>query len=227
MFSLLKNLLADKPEIRRQAKEALLETPDPVAVTLLIEELKDTNEWRRVWAAQKLASIGDPAAILPLIELLKDANPEVCKWAGWALTAMGGLATKITQYKIKQESEYERANMYLAFCGLEHQEAINVLLDGLKDTDPWIRAKIAQALAFTPAFPCLQALLDATRDDNSKVREEACRSIGRIISDFDRKGLKLSEEFFVQIKQALTLAAEDNSVDVQAAAAFVLESFKP
>lgn len=123
--------------------------PDASRIPLYIEDLSDSNEVVRAWAATVLGQLGPTAepAIPPLLLALEDRSPDVRSRAAFALGRIGPKA----------------------------EPAIPMLLQLLKDRHPEVRSHSALALgSIRPATPdVIAALHAATQDPDPAVQRSA------------------------------------------------------
>lgn len=87
----------------------------------------------------------------------------------------GYLITKKKEYGKKWQDDYK------PLCYTKDKSAISILIDLLKDNDPYIRAFTARALGFLGDSTALDTIREvANRDPNQKVRERAREAYKRI-----------------------------------------------
>jgi hypothetical protein len=127
---------------------------DPAVVDRLITELKDTDPDVRTQAASRLGEIG-AHAIRPLTEALNNPDAKIRAGAITSLTYIAGQSGSDRQDIIralvgalKRDATAEvRSEAAAALGSLRVRDALDALIDALKDPDPSVRATAAQALA--------------------------------------------------------------------------------
>lgn len=87
----------------------------------------------------------------------------------------GYLVTKKKEYGKKWQEDYK------SLCYTKDKSATSILIDLLKDKDPYIRAFTARALGFLGDQTAIEPIREvATRDPNQKVRSRAREAYKRI-----------------------------------------------
>ena len=148
--------------VREQAAKSLGHLKDPQAVQGLMITCRDRDGAVKSAAAEALGRIGDPKAIPALIKLFKDPSKIVRETAGTALVYIG-------------------------------DESIPALINALKDPHFVIRCHGVRALggmttdyqvgrAWTKDARVVDALVEALKDEDRAVREDATIALG-IIGD--------------------------------------------
>lgn len=157
---LIASLKDERWRVREQAAKALGKIRDPRAVDQLIVACRDRDGAVKSAAAEALGRIGHEKAVPALIKLFKDTSKTVRETAGTALVSIG-------------------------------QPAVQALVDCLKDPYFVVRCHGARALGgMTTDYQIgrswvrdpqvVDALLDALKDPDRAVREDATIALGHI-----------------------------------------------
>jgi len=156
-FRPLLEKLADKdPHIRAAAARAVGDMGDKSAVIKLIPLLHDPDGYVHDAAAEALVKLGDRSAVAPLIQILTGhdttnvtskgliINSGLGFTAGWQLTAA-----------------QTRTRAAQALGIVQAPEAVDPLIESLKDKDPVFRAAVATALGQIRSPKAVDPLQDA------------------------------------------------------------------
>lgn len=166
------------PLQRWGAIAALGETSDPKAVPILLKGLKDEDENIRAVAAVSLGKLRYEKVASQLVAAMADKSERVQACAEWALENIGKKAIPEIMEGAKRTAIRLRAFRLLG--RLKAREALPILIDGLDDRKPEIRAMAAWALGEIGderAIPELQQLL---KDKDPEVRREAVIALGKL-----------------------------------------------
>ena len=154
---LLRKLDDKDPHVRAAAARALGDMGDKSAVTKLLPLIHDSNRYVHDAAAEALGKLGDRSAVTPLLQILSgrgDTTNETSKGliigsglgftAGWQLTAA-----------------QTRTRAAQALGVLQAPEAVDSLIEALKDKDPAFRIAVATSLGQIRAPKAVDPLQDA------------------------------------------------------------------
>jgi HEAT repeat protein len=201
-----------------------LATLGPRAVPLCVRSLEEKGPLR-FYALQLVIKVGPDAApaVPAIIATLADPQPELRRESLFALGAIGPAAAKATD-KIAaaltdEDTEVRHAACYaLGKIGADAKAALPALQKAMASDDAFLQmAAVWAALKISPADHELRVkavpyLIKAVTDERVHVRLEAVNMLGELGADA-KKSLS-----------ALQGALEDESEDVQAAAAVALEA---
>jgi len=132
---------------------------------------------KRIREAADLAGQMDPSAAGKLATLLSDADPAVRYWAATGLTALGDGAKSATDALLKvlrDASPDVRLAAAEALCSLGRcDDALPVLIEGLKHDSEWVRLRAANVLdrIDCKARSALKEMKHASKDPNRDVRK--------------------------------------------------------
>lgn len=148
-------------------------------------------------ALRILSYFGDSAALQPLLNGLKDADPRVQEAAIHGLPFVDNEAAVAALYK-SAESDVARTRALsmrsLGQLQSGNEKVYSLLLNGLTDTDPWVRYYSCQSigrLGFVPASSDVSKLLN---DDAGQVRVAAVEALSHLDSTFAHKALRQAAE---------------------------------
>ena len=156
----------------------------------LINALKDKDAGVRLKAAEELGKLADPRAVDPLIEALRyDENSDVRQKAAWALGEIGDpRAIDPLSYSSVKDVDYHVRDQTVAVLQkstagghkVDTRSADSIIV-ALKDEDPDVRYRAAQALGQIKNTTALDSLIEALRnDENWGVRQQAAWALGEI-----------------------------------------------
>ncbi|MEM3071817.1 MAG: HEAT repeat domain-containing protein, partial [Candidatus Anstonellales archaeon] len=174
--------------MREKAAEALGEIGDARAVPALIDALKDWEQNVRENAAKAIGKIaekgGDCSAAVPaLIDALKDKNEDVREGAAEALGEIGDArAVPALIDALKDEKWYVRGGAAIALGKIGvNEEQLKEITRMLEEGKTWEeRNGAAIALGKIGDARAVPALIDALKDKNENVRENAAEALGEI-----------------------------------------------
>ena len=132
---------------------------------------------QRIREAADLAGQMNPGAVGKLAILLSDADPAVRYWGAVGLTALGEgakSATDALSKALRDASPDVRLAAAEALCSLGRcDDALPVLIDGLKHDSEWVRLRAANVLDRIDgkARPALAEMKRASKDPNRDVRK--------------------------------------------------------
>ncbi len=150
------------PDLRvRYAAAADLGQIGSPAVPALMEALKDTSEYVRIFAADTLGQIRDPQAVPALTESLEDRNRPVRMYASRALMEIGFPAVPALIVALQDTDANVRQSAALALGGIDDPRVVPALIVALQDTDAMVRLFSAVALGGIASRNPHPALRDA------------------------------------------------------------------
>jgi HEAT repeat protein len=121
---------------------------DPDATPVLIEALRDGNQYVREAAAQAFADKPDKLALQPLLAALHDAEDVVQAASALALAALGDSAAVEPLGTMLRAgvSPYVRRRVLWALSFFDHSDVPGLLRLALQDEDPHVQATAEEAL---------------------------------------------------------------------------------
>jgi HEAT repeat protein len=178
---LVANLKSPNAETRREAAAALARSRRREAVPHLAALVRDPDTRVRREVVRALRELRDLSAVPALLTSLKDAEREV------RLDAVGALVDAYTEppptgplvrllQPFSDDYTAEIASPYQQVDPAVH-EALAVLL---RDPEPQVRARAAQALGLLAGTPATDALVAALQDTDPDVRGAAATALGRV-----------------------------------------------
>ncbi len=210
----LRKALGDRDgTVRSAAAEALGEIVVQGSVPELIEKLKDGDPAVRQSAAEALGRIGKPA-VPRLLYAMRSGNPGFLQAVIDALGYVGQPAAPELIQALKNRDQNPQVRQYaamaLARLGTGSNEAIQALVESLKDSELGVRRSAAEALGEIgpPASDAITPLIKTLKDqsENADVRGNAAHALARIGPDR------------TEVASALTGALEDNDPKIEEAA---------
>jgi HEAT repeat protein len=183
----------------------------------LVELLNDPNPEVRQTAAMALGKIARPHAAPALVEKLRDPDPVVRRESAWAL---GNLGDEVTDQagvalvkRLGDPSDEVKAAAAQALGGMRATpDLVERLTETLRRGDVPTKRATIQALALLEAPASYQALVEALRDDDARVRQGAIAALGEL---GDARALPLIRDRLLH----------DRDVGVRSEAAFRLGKF--
>jgi HEAT repeat protein len=182
---LLKVLGEDSVDVRRTAAWALGEIKDIRATEPLIKALRDTDEKVRCYAALGLGKIKHARAVEPLVAALRDNDWSVQEAACKALREISDGKTAEQLSSTLQDEN--RSTRYWAaealgwstntWTNLQVSEAVQSLIEVLKDGDTRLRIAAIQALSRIGDVQAIEPLVQLIADPNGEVREAAAEKL--------------------------------------------------
>lgn len=142
---LIKILESKKPDVRKEAAEALSRVGSAEALPGLIVALRDPDARVRFYAVVGLAKIKQPAAEDVLKSAVSDSDWEVRKEALTALIKSSANLDALA-LAIKFNSAELRELAVVRLGELENPEAIEILVPALKDEEELVRLRANNAL---------------------------------------------------------------------------------
>jgi HEAT repeat protein len=168
--------------VKEAAAEALGRVRDPAAVAVLIDELRQVDEFSSPRVAAALAAFG-AQAIEPLRGALAQAdNPTTRSWATRVLGMIGDAsATAALVERLADPHEQVRASAAEALGRLGGARALQPLVDrALRDPTPHVRSEAAAALGRLGEVAAIDALAAALDDPNYDTRIRALEAVETI-----------------------------------------------
>ena len=156
--SLLVKLNDKDPHVRAAVTRALGDMGDKSAVPKILPLIHDPNGFVRDAAAEALGKLGDRSAVAPLIQILSAQNST----NGYSDGLLIGTGLGFTAgWQLTAAQTRTRAAQALGVLQTQAPEAVDALIDALKDKDPIFRATVATALGMIRAPRSVDPLQDA------------------------------------------------------------------
>ena len=151
--------LNDKdPHVRAAVTRALGDMGDKSAVPKILPLIHDPYGFVRDAAAEALGKLGDRSAVTPLVQILSARNST----NGYSEGLLIGTGLGFTAgWQLTAAQTRTRAAQALGVLQTQAPEAVDVLIDALKDKDPIFRATVATALGMIRAPRSLDPLQEA------------------------------------------------------------------
>lgn len=171
--------------VRWEAALSLGEIKDPRAVDALIPALNDPDMRVRRDVADALGSIGDARAVQPLIDLLKSPRQvhqfDVVSSAIKSLGLIGSPAIgPLTKFMTETDNKSWWSNGAVALGNMKDAEAVDPLLETLKNSNLYLRGGAATGLGNIGETRAVGPLTVLLNDKESYVRQSALYALGRI-----------------------------------------------
>lgn len=171
--------------VRSEAAKSLGLIADRRSVELLINVLKDEDEWItvRANAATSLGKIKDERAVMPLIEVLKSGVPAIRDNAVVALGLIEDKRATIPLVQIlenEKEDDNIRANAVSSLGSIADARAVNALIMALKSNVGAIRQNAAVALGEHGAGVGPLAAIVGNLNEPVALRASAAEALGKI-----------------------------------------------
>ena len=146
----------------------------------LIKQLAAEDYDEKVAVIKALVELNDPRAINPIIDIFKDdENDYLIIYMAPYLTKFGNAAIDILIKRLREdENPIMRANSARLLRELMAGEAVESLIEALKDTDAGVRLWSAYALYFLWDYRAALPLIPLLKDSDIRVRRQATWSIG-------------------------------------------------
>ncbi len=200
----------DAATVKIAAANALAAIHDDSAIPLLVEQLREIDEWSSPRVAEALITFGKPA-VGPLIEMLDGQTPAAARV--WAARVLGRIGDK---------------------------EAVDVLMGRLHERHDLLRVAAAQALGLIGDPRALRPLMQASlRDPAPQVRAHAAAALTKVggekaidvfvaaLSDPDYgtrlRALEALESVELTDTSVLEIGLRDQNLEVRRRAALALE----
>ncbi|MFA4843162.1 MAG: HEAT repeat domain-containing protein, partial [Candidatus Omnitrophota bacterium] len=180
---------SDAAERLYKLKQALLKTFDPSVIPVLVEGLSDEYRSIRSLAADALARIAGEhpdanftPAVEPLVRNLKDEDMNARRAAVQALGKIGALEAVAPLAEVLQadEARVVRQAVVVALGQIKSPQAVDALIQALKDESPYVREEAARALGEIGDKRATKPLIKVLQDEDPDVREAACEALGKI-----------------------------------------------
>jgi HEAT repeat protein len=203
-------------DVRAAILDALCANPHPLVTERLIGLLNHEREEVREAAARGLGRLRPPAALRPLLDVVGDPS-----WLVRAaiIEAIGRYpvqaAFEALRLGLTDDHEKVRLASLVGLAGRDEPEIEEILLvQGLGDSDLWVRYRAAEALGVRCAEAALPALARIAKSDHepSFLRRIAVKALGQL-GDL-RAGETISELMW------------DHNPDVSAAAGQALDALQ-
>jgi HEAT repeat protein len=174
---LIKLLDSKKMEVRKEVAAILREWGKPECLPGLLKAAKDENQRVRVHAIQGLSRFKDPVVENALQSASEDPDWEVRKEALSALVKAGrSLASILIAIRFNSAELRELAAVRLG--DFRDSEAVQALIQALKDDEELVRLRAVNSLAKMNAPESRSALREATQDKDPQVRKAATAALG-------------------------------------------------
>jgi HEAT repeat protein len=203
-------------DVRLAIVEALCAEPDPIVIERLMRLLQHESAEVRAAAALGLGKLRPPAALRSLMDIVSDPHAAV---RAAAIEAIGQYritsALETVLLALSDDHEKVRLASVLALAGWNDPKAEEALrVEGLHDSDLWVRYRAGEALGAKGSLAAVSALLQVARNDRepSLLRRMAVQSLGRIGDP--------------QAKETIGELMWDRDADVSASAAEALDVFQ-
>jgi HEAT repeat protein len=190
------------------AIDALGKMGSEASVALLLARLDDPDyeEQLKPQLILALGSVGSAAAVDPLVGILENREQERV-WRMYALDSLGKIGEERALPAIKavfsERDALIRAYAASALAQFDPRQSMELLLQGLRDTNWRVRVASAKGLADSRAGDALDILMYKARKDPVKdVRIESIRALGELRI---AKGLELLRSFYVSDSQGLDI----------------------
>jgi HEAT repeat protein len=133
----------------------------------------------RLRAAHSLGELGDPRAIPALVDRLADEDPAVTEAAAQALLNLRGREVAARLAPLLSVEQVSLRNSAMSLLRRIGEDAPDLLLDLLSDSDLDLRIFAADILAQVEAPGVTRALINALKDPDANVRANAATSLGQ------------------------------------------------
>ena len=169
--------------VRRTAAFAIAERGDSLANKLLFKILRNGNRDERVRAARALGKTGDLRAVEVLISLLNEKDRVISEAAVEALGELGDPRAIKPLLDILRNEIHQTgpsSNVAKALGKLKSEEALDFLLQKLKDKDSSTKCRAAYRLGQLGDARAVEPLIQALQDESHHVRACAAKALGLI-----------------------------------------------
>jgi HEAT repeat protein/energy-coupling factor transporter ATP-binding protein EcfA2 len=161
----------------------------------LIQQLSDTDDWVRLFAAEALGNLGNSSE--RVIEALLRALSDTDDWVRWnaaeALGKLGNSSERVIEALLGALSDTDdrvrwNAAVALGKLGNSSERVIEALLGALSDTDDRVRRNAAVALGKlgNSSERVIEALLGALSATDDGVRRNAAVALGKLGNSSER-----------------------------------------
>jgi hypothetical protein len=136
-------------EVRSAAMEAIIDNEVPNAVGPVSKALKDKEEQVRQQAVEACEYIDDKQAASFLTEAINDQSENV-RAAAFMVADQKNADTKAALFKAGISSPYEDVKdaTITGLVDMSSPKAVDILLEGLKDSNPDVRENVSSSLSF-------------------------------------------------------------------------------
>jgi HEAT repeat protein len=166
-------------EVRREAARLLGEIPgdQAVAIPVLVELVRDEDDNVRIIAVDSLVTLGE-GAVEPLIGVLQDPDMSVRERAAYGLGQLKDPRAIQPLVTAMHAGDSDLCWSAAAALGTIGGEAVEALIDLLRDRDASVRANTAWALGIPNDPRALEPLINALKDSDPNVRHNSAESLG-------------------------------------------------
>lgn len=201
--------------VRRAAGKSLTLIEDPQAVPHLVRALlQDEDTVVQASAIGALARTGE-AAVEPLLEILASPNSTESNkgHAAWALAFIGSKAKDLLYTAYDSNSPEVRAAVVGAIAKIveencDDRQALDLLIESLKDPDVDVRSEAAAVLGNLKYQPAIPSLIELLEHPEGQTRKSAALSLMKIGGNQAIAPLQtaLTTESDSGVKKAISLA---------------------
>jgi hypothetical protein len=169
--------------VRRMALLALAKSKDPTVVPLIENGLNDPEHGVRCVAAQALRDLHRPESAAKLLAAVQrfPTHPLMETAVFTLMRIQPAPRAELAQAATGHGNPAVRVVAMRALAALANAELVPVFAKGLIDADRYVRFSAAQALANVTRNPqAVEALIEATKQDNVVVSDRAATSLAMI-----------------------------------------------
>jgi HEAT repeat protein len=164
--------------------EAVIAAKSPVINAKFREMAGKDNPLQRMMAMYAMGRFGVKDNLSYIAPGLKDEVPDVRRTAVEALIEnicpVPADILDLIRPSLADSERDVRLAAIEALSGCDQEESINFLLQGLRDEDPWIRARCAKSLGQKRLISAAPALADLLQEDNTLVVIKAIEALSSL-----------------------------------------------
>jgi HEAT repeat protein len=170
-----------KPPVTPEAEKPVPPPPDEkTEVTQLINSLRSDDRQTQISSAFKLMVLGRPA-VEGLLNALKSEDPQIHALASEVIGEMRDVAVDPLMDALNDKTRLVRLVAARNLGRIGNVRALDALTESLaRETDPGVRATVAEALGYMGDKQAIAQLSRAMRDRDEQVQIAAARSLGYI-----------------------------------------------